>query len=471
MSFQQQIAKNFLTVGVLKYSGMLLAFVGSAFISRQISPAEYGIQVTGAIYYGIAQIFLDAGISMALIREADNVDFQRSMRLLSLGVSAGLAFLLLLASYPIAQWYGQPELLGVLALYAACLLLSGLPLVHEAVLSKREQFKRVASINLWASLLQIVLTYVLAVLGFSFWALIWPLLLVPLVKYFSFRRQLALPLDIHSLGRLPLRATYQQVRHLVANMTLFKVLVYAASNIDNLYLSKLQGSNSLALYNRAYTFNRLPVNIIGGVINTIQLPMFQRLKDEGKEVRGEFADYLQLLGALGFPAVVIFHLFGYELSAFIWGPNWREVGDFLYPLSIILPTAVMLNACGSMFILYQGERQLVYNSIISALAQIIGASVGILFSIKGMIIGLIIGNLLGSLPITMYLGFYRLFGYNFQQILRTWGFNYLLVVGLLLAYWLQNTPLQYAVLLVYSIGSVFLIIRYYLRHFTKRVIG
>ncbi len=444
---------------------MLLAFVGSAFISRQITPAEYGIQVTGAIYYGIAQIFLDAGISMAVIREADNVDFQRSMRLLSLGVSAGLALLLLLLSYPIAQWYGQPELLGVLALYAACLLLSGLPLVHEAVLSKREQFRLVASTNLWASLLQIVLTYVLAVLGFSFWSLIWPLLLVPVVKYFSFRRQLALPLGAKSLKTLPIRATYQKIRLLVANMTLFKVLVYAASNIDNLYLSKLQGSNSLALYNRAYTFNRLPVNIISGVINTIQLPMFQRLKDEGKEVRSEFADYLQLLGAFGFPAVVIFHLFGYELSELIWGANWRMVGDFLYPLSIILPTAIMLNACGTMFILYQGERQLVYNSIISAAAQIIGASIGILFSIKGMIIGLILGNLLGSLPITMYLGFYKLFGYSVQRIFRIWAFNYSLVLGLLLAYWLQDTRLKYAVLLLYSLGSVFLIVRYYRRYF------
>ncbi len=445
---------------------MLLAFIGSAFISRQITPAEYNIQVTGAIYYGIAQIFLDAGISMALIREADNIDFQRSMRLLALLVSAGLATLLLIVSYPIAQWYGQPALLGVLALYAVCLLLSGLPLVHEAVLSKREQFRLVASTNLWASLLQIVLTYILAVAGFSFWALIWPLLLVPVVKYYRFRRQLRLPLHKNTLRELPMRATYQKIKQLVANMTLFKVLVYAASNIDNLYLSKLEGSNSLALYNRAYTFNRLPVNIISGVINTIQLPMFQRLKDEGQEIRSEFADYLQLLGALGFPAVVVFHLFGYEISEFIWGANWRMVGDFLYPLSIILPTAIMLNACGTMFILYQGERQLVYNSIISAAAQIIGASVGIFFSIKGMIIGLIIGNLLGSLPITMYLGFYRLFGYSVQRIFRIWAFNYGLVLGLLLAYWLQDTRLQYAVLLLYSLGSIFLMVRYYRRYFS-----
>ena len=460
MSFQREIVNNFVKVGLLKYSGLIVTFVGSALVSRQLTPAEYGIQAIGAIFYGLVAMFLDAGLSLAVIREVDSPLFQRSVRLFALVVGASLGGLLILAAYPITYWYDRPEVFGVLLLYGVCAFLTAIPIVDEAVLSRREQFGFIARTSLLATLVQVVTTYGLALAGFSYYALILPLLLVPLVKFAVYHPRVRLGRANRPWRRLPLRASFRRIRSLVVNLSVFQVLVYASSNVDNLYLSKLHGSADLGLYKRAYDFSRLPLSIVAGVISTIQLPMFERIRQEGQNVKGEFTQYIHLLGGIGFPAVVVFHLFAYDISALIWGEDWREVGRYLYPLSILIPISLMVSACGNLFIVFRGERYLVYNSVVSSVAQIVGASVGILFSIKGMIIGIILGTLFGTLPITMYLGFIKLFGYTRREVLQVWWFNYLTVLALLICYTLEHALATYWVLGGYSLGSLVYIGRY-----------
>ncbi|PPK87991.1 O-antigen/teichoic acid export membrane protein [Neolewinella xylanilytica] len=460
MSFQRQIVNNFLKVGLLKYSGLVVTFAGSALVSRQLDPEEYGVQAIGAIYFGVVTLFLDAGFSLAVIREVDTPAFQRSVRLFALGMGALLGSLLILAAYPIAWWYGMPEITWVLVLYGVCAFLNAIPIVHEAILSRREQFGYIARVALLATVVQVIATYLLARAGFSYYALILPLLAVPLLKYAFYHGKVDLIARGRPWRQLPFRASFRRIRSLMVNLSVFQVLLYVSSNIDNLYLSKLYSTANLGLYNRAYNFNRLPLTIVSGVISTIQLPMFERIRQEGQNVKYEFTQYIHLLGGIAFPAVVIFHLFPYEISAFIWGEDWRQVGAYLYPLSILLPTSLMISAAGNLFIVFRGERFLVYNTAISSLAQIVGASIGVYYSIEGMIVGIILGNLFGSLPVTMYFGFYRLFGYTLWEIFRVWWFNYLMVIGLLSCYISGNAEATYAVLAVYSAGSLYSIGRY-----------
>ncbi len=460
MSFQREIVSNFLKVGSLKYSSLLVTFVGSALVSRQLDPEEYGIQAIGAIYYGVVTLFLDAGFSLAVIREIDVPAFQRSVRLFAIGGGAVLGSVLLLAAFPISQWYERPELFSVLALYAACAFLTSIPIVDEAILSRRQQFGLIARISLLATAVQVVLTYVLAIAGFSYYSLVLPLLAVPLVKYAFYAGRVNLGWSLDRARTLPLHATFTRIRSLLVNLSIFQVLVYVSSNIDNLYLSKLHSTANLGLYNRAYSFNRLPLNIVAGVISTIQLPMFERIRTEGLNVKEEFTQYIHVLGSIAFPAVVIFHLFSYDISELIWGSDWREVGRYLHPLSILLPISLMISACGNLFIVFRGERLLVYNTIVSSLAQIIGASVGVLYSIEGMIVGIILGYLLGSIPITMYLGFYRLFGYTWKEIFQVWAFNYGATVTLLVCYIYGNLTATYWALAIYGLVSIYSIAGY-----------
>lgn len=458
MSFQKKIVENFIKVGALKYSGLVVTFIGSAVISRQLTPAEYGVQAIGAIFYGVMSLFLDAGFTIAVIREINNKKFQRSLKLFV--VISGLALSLLLAAlaFPIAWWYNDPRLAGVVLLYAVCLVLTALPIVEEAVLSREQKFTFIAQVSLASTVIHFIVTYFLAINGFGYYSLIIPLLLAPLFKYFIYFKKVGLV--IGDVRNLPLSASFNRVKTLIVSFSKFRVLAYAAANVDNFYVSKVYNEDFLGLYNRAYSFNRLPVQIVTGVVNTIQLPMFQKLIEEGKSVKNEFGVYVQLLGAIGFPAVLAFHLFPSEISVFIWGENWKGVGDYLYPLSILLPTTMMLNACGNLFVLFRGEKLLVWNSIVSALGMVVGASIGILFSIESMIVGIITGSLLGSLPITIYLGFYKLFGFSFKEIVEVWWFNYLTVFALLVSYLIGVEELKYAVLAIYTLGSLYSLIVY-----------
>lgn len=457
-SFQREIVTNFFNVGFLKYSGAIFMFAGTIFISRELSPEEYGVYATATIYYGFMQLFLDSGMMMSVVREPDDRGYQQSLWIFSLLIGLFLGGVMCLMAYPLSLWYQRPYLFSVFVFYGLVLFLESLPVVYEGVLSKYQSFKFIAIVGLIATVVQVGLTYLLALQKYSYWSLLAPLALVPLIKYVAYAAKVSL--NLNSVRTLPFRKSFDTLKGLFMSMTASRLLSYASRNTDNFILSKID-ENILGLYNRAFTFARFPVTIITGVVSSVQLPMFQLLYDKGGDIKKEYISYVHLLGGIGFPVVLMLHLVPFELSELLWGGDWRDVGTYLKPLSILIPTTMILNSTSSMFILFRAEKRLVYNSIISASALILGAVIGSFFSVKGIIVGVIVGNLLGSLPITMYLGFYKTFRFTFVEILWTWWFYYLIVLLLLACYVFELPLIEQLVLATYTIGSIYYMARYY----------
>ncbi|MGK0488819.1 MAG: PST family polysaccharide transporter [Candidatus Endobugula sp.] len=461
MSFQRQIVKNFATVGGLKYSGLIVSFFGQAYISRLISPSEYGVQAIVLIYYGVISVFLDAGISMALIREEESVDYHRGMMGLSLMIGGGLTLVIVLAA-PFLGWlYNNPDITLLSIVYGGILLVNSLELPLGAILSKRQDFRFIAIVGVFSTVFSVVFTYFLARSGFSYWSLVWPIFVATFFRFFLY--QIKIETSVVGVTISQIKLAYSRSISLVKNITLFRLLSYTSRNADNFYVSILDNTSALGFYDRAFSFVRLPVGMLTGVLSTIQLPMFQSLVDKGEEhrVKKEFRLNLQLLGAIGAPFVVLFHLVPHKISSLIWGEMWVSVGDFLLPLSILLPTTLMLNACGNMFVLFKAEKRLLNNSLISASSLIAGASAGAFFSIESMIVGVIIGSLLGSLPITMYLGCVKTFGFSRNEVLKSWAFNYLIVVLLLMCFLFESlNEITNIVLLVYGTVSFLVLLKY-----------
>ena len=98
-SFVEQI----LTRGVNFVIGIILA--------RLLSPTDYGLVGMIAVFIAISQIFIDGGLSNALIRQKNSSEEDFStVFIINFVLSLFFYFILFFAAGPIADFYEQPVL-------------------------------------------------------------------------------------------------------------------------------------------------------------------------------------------------------------------------------------------------------------------------------------------------------------------------------------------------------------------------
>jgi PST family polysaccharide transporter len=321
-------------------------------------------------------------------------------------------------------------------------------------------------VGLATNLLQVVLTYGFALLEWSYWSLIVPSILSAAITLLCYSRKTRIGWAWPK--RQAISMTLLRSKSLILNVSGYRLLVYCVRNVDNFVVSKIFGLNLLGLYSRAFNMASLPVQIITGVSNDIQYSMLAELKKEGSErVKDEFAHFLRVLGIIGFPVVLVFQLWSHEFSRIVWGWRWEEVGTYLEPLSILIPTNLILYSVSSIFLLERQEKLLFKNSIVSAFGIIAGVVVGSFFSLKGVIIGLLVGNLLFTIPITGYNVLHRIMDFSWNQILRIWGINWIIALGLTISYLFAQYYLK--ILFITFYGGVFAVrgYNYYRLHLMK----
>lgn len=463
MSFQRTFLKTFATVGLFKYSGLVISFLLTMLVSRILSPDAYGIIASVAVISGFMSILIDAGLAAVIIRGPDDKGFQQTIAWMFVFLGITLLFLMLASAWPVSIFYGNRELIGVACLFGALLFAQSVSKPLESILSKHHKFRFIAFSNLVINLIQALLVLLLARLGFSYWSIIIPQIITQFLLLAWYRHKLSFHFGSFRLAEL--RETFLEQRKLIGNLLGFRALAYGTRNVDNIIVGKYYGTFSLGLYNRGFSVAALPVNLITGIMNEIQLPLYQKLAEKNEEeVSVQYESLLYLMGALGFPFVSILYLFPHTFSEFVWGHSWRSVGDYLKPLSILIPTNIILNSAGAMFIVKKAERFLLINSVVSALGILGGAIVGAMFSIKMMVVGLILGNLLFSVPITCYLGLYKSVQLNLKSIAQSWGVFWLFCLLLLFGYLLESRLFEVVLIIAYGIVSFWRVRKYYKRH-------
>jgi O-antigen/teichoic acid export membrane protein len=297
-------------------------------------------------------------------------------------------------------------------------------------------------------------------MNFSYWALVIPSIVSALITFLAYSSRLKVSLLAPDWSSI--RETLKTSKELITNVSGYRVLVYCVRNFDNIVVSKIFGLKILGLYSRAFNMAALPVQIITGVSNDIQYSMLADLKKHGEErVRQEFAQFLRLLGIIGFPVVMVFQIWGHEFSRFVWGRNWNDVGDYLSPLSILIPTNLILYSVSAIFLLERKEKLLFRNSLISAFGIMSGILIGSFISLKGVIVGLLLGNLFFTIPITGYNVLYKVMKYPIGQIIRVWGINWLIAVLLTAAFIFNLQLLKLIVIGCYGLLFIIRGINYY----------
>ena len=98
-----------------RFGAQIVQMLVSIVIARILEPTEYGSVAMLAIFINLATVFVESGLSSALIQKADagNAD-QSAVFFYSMGMAVLLYIVLFFASPFVAAFYGMPQLESLL---------------------------------------------------------------------------------------------------------------------------------------------------------------------------------------------------------------------------------------------------------------------------------------------------------------------------------------------------------------------
>ena len=308
----------------------VLNLAGTVVLARLLTPDDYGLFGMVMVVVGFAEMFKDAGLSMATVQK-DQISHEQISTLfwLNLMISTFLGICVMLASPLVARFYGRPELTTVTSALAISFIIGGLIVQHQALLIRHMYFDRIASIQILSQIVSLGVTIVLALLGWGYWALIGGTITSSLVN---------IPLTLFFCpwvpGCMKKGTGVRKMLKFGGHLTGFNIMNYFARNMDNILVGKLLGADALGFYAKAYQILMLPINMLSGPLGVVAVPTLSRLATDPQKLHRYYLHILYMLSLVGAPVATVSYVASKDIIHILLGPSWYPVVDVFKLLAI-----------------------------------------------------------------------------------------------------------------------------------------
>ena len=276
----QDLAQKSVRGGMATMTAQVIRFVlgtaSTVVLARLLTPEDFGLIAMVTVVVGFAQMFKDAGLSMATVQK-DRISHEQISTLfwINIIISAFLGVCVLVASPLVAKFYGRPELAAVTAVLSVSFIMSGLTIQHQALLRRHMRFGSLAIIQIVSQIITLVVTIVLALLGWRYWALVGGTITTALTGMI-----LTLFFCPWVPGRMRKGTGIRDMLKFGMNLTSSSFLNYASRNVDKILIGATWGAGSLGLYNKAYSLLLLPIGEINAPMSSVAIPALSRLQND-----------------------------------------------------------------------------------------------------------------------------------------------------------------------------------------------
>lgn len=299
-------------------------------LARLLTPQDFGLISMVAILVNFVSMFQYMGLSTATVRWPELTHKQVSTLFwVNMALSAAI-MLVTIGSAPLIAWfYGESRLFGITIGYAVSILLSGLAIQHEALLSRQMRFAVIAIIETSALLLGLAAAIIAAWYGAGYWALVLNQLVMVSVRVVGSWTACKWRPGLPSRG-----SNVRSILSYGGNLTGYNFINFFSRNLDNALIGKYWGSYQLGLYSKAYQMLLLPMEQINAPVAAVAVPALSRLVDTPERYRSAYLKVLEKIAMITMPGIALMIATSDWLTLFLLGEQWREAGRIFMLLGI-----------------------------------------------------------------------------------------------------------------------------------------
>ena len=345
-SLKEKTAKGLFWGGMNNGVQQLLGLAFGIILGRLLDPSDYGMTAMLAVFSVIANELQSSGFKTGLINlKQPTHDDYNAVFWFNILAGAAIYVVLWFCAPLIADYYHQPKLIPLSRYVFLGFVFSSFGMAQSAYLTKQMQIKQIAQCGMTATLTSSIVSVILAVMGFGYWALA--------TQYLLYIAMNTLLLWFFSPWRPTTKVTFEPIRRLFPfsfKIMLSAIFTQVNNNIMNLLLGRYYGEANTGHYNQAYQWSSKCFLLVGNMLRQVDQTVLVGLDDELKRQLAVLRKMVRFTAFISFPLLFGLAMVSHEFIVLAIGEKWAFSASLLpylclcgafMPLSTLLTDAVI----------------------------------------------------------------------------------------------------------------------------------
>ncbi|MCI0477107.1 MAG: oligosaccharide flippase family protein [Anaerolineales bacterium] len=350
MSVAHRAVRGAAFVLVSSYANMAIGIVYGIIIARLLDPDHFGVFALAFFFFTLFDVRGKLGLEYAFVHRQPTTDelfathftLQIAASVVSLVLTTIFAAIIAQLNYPAAT---APLMIAL----AGALIIEALGAAARAALEKELVFARSTVVVTGALVLSYVAAILLALAGFTYWALVGQVAVNALIGaigfWWTYRR-------VTRGARLHFRLDRDIARWMLrfgAVMSAGALATVLLLQFDNFLVGTFVGAAALGFYALAYKVAQWPTGLVTHIIGRVSLPTYAKLQNDPARLGKAFEMSLWLILTVALPLALALFVAAPDFLILLYGEKWLPSAillRFLVGYSVLRP---LLDDTGALF--------------------------------------------------------------------------------------------------------------------------
>ena len=295
-----------------------ITFFLSIILARLLEPEDFGLLGMLNIFSAIALVFINSGLSTAIIRtkEATSEDYS-TVFYFNIVVSFGFYLLFYFTAPLIANFYNQPILIPLTRLITLVFVINAFGVIQNAILIKAINFKKQTIINLVGLAFSVIIASAMAFNGFGVYSIVGQ----AISQAFITNLLLWLTSNWRPKGGFN-KLSFLRLWAFGSKILATSIVSRIIENIDNILIGKIFSASQLGFYIRAKSTKDLPEQTFTSILSTTTFAVLSKVNDTPSELRRLHFEFYKLGAYVFLPIVFGFIAIAKAFTIVLYSEKW-----------------------------------------------------------------------------------------------------------------------------------------------------
>lgn len=274
-----------------------VAFIVSIVIARILSPADYGVIGMILVFVVIANIFIDSGMSQALVQRKDrSAEDMATAFYFNVAISVICYIVLFFSAPAIANFYSVPILVPILRVLGLNIVIAAFATVQRANLLAKLDFKTIAVVNICSVTVSGGVGIWMAYAGYGVWALVGQ----QMSSIFTSSCVFWLFGKWHPTAPFS-KESFRTLWNFGSKLLATGLVSTIIREINSVAIGRIYRPEELGYYTRAVQTSDMVAITTNEVINAVTFPVLSSLQDNREQMVSVYSRMLGMTAFFIFP--------------------------------------------------------------------------------------------------------------------------------------------------------------------------
>jgi len=433
-------------------------------LARLLDPTDFGLMAVVLVVIGFSKMFIDMGISNAIIYKQKITHKQlSSLYWLNIIIGIFLFIILVLLAPTISTFYNNDKLISLIDLVAISFLVKPWGQQFMILLQKLLKFNAIAKTDIISRIISFIVIIILAYNNWGVYSLAFGTLIYATcttIGYILYGYKIHKPKFYFSI---------LEIKEFI-NFGLFqigeKIINYFSLQLDTILIGKLIGFDNLGLYSIAKDLVNKPYQIINPIVTKVTFPIMSIFNQNKRKLKNIFLKTVNYLSLINFPVYSLLIIFAKPLVILMFGVDWIEVIPIVQILSLTFLLRSIGNPSGSLLLSHGKANWAFYWNFIVFIFYPLSIYIGSYWDIIGIAWGTFILQLFLFFPNWKFI-VNKICNATFMEYINTifnpiiFSLTSIIIPSILLKYIDNNIVSLIVGLTTFSFVYLILLVKYY----------